>query len=289
MFPYRPGDIVRVHNYPYAPKAEQSPNDPSSQGKGRFGVVINAGGRSVTAVPVLQVMSHGGKTENNEYVLREDEVRVPPNTSYQRRDGAKTLNGVIKTERIETFEADEITAPLTAIPLRTKMDLLDRYEAIKEKPYFKNMMDKQSPNHEFIMKNFRESVVAEKLNFLVNESGERLYDKMRNSSLNLTELNKIGSLGKGRGNKMGIYSVKLEGSKDAFYYTIGTHKNKKQIAKDWSKPKPAKDWIREDIKYHVLNKNLDKVLKPEPKINQSKYQSMESFKKSLNPEQEKGL
>ncbi|MEK5520576.1 hypothetical protein B5V89_15570 [Heyndrickxia sporothermodurans] len=59
-------------------------------------------------------------------MLRDDEVRVPRGINYKKRNGVKELIGVIKTERIEHFEQDEISAPLTKIPLRTKLDIISQ-------------------------------------------------------------------------------------------------------------------------------------------------------------------
>lgn len=222
MFPYRPGDIVRVYHYPYVSKAEQVHNEPSSPGKARYGLVINSGGKGVTAIPIMPIISRSGKTEESTYRLREDEVRVPHNTYYPTHTGEKQLHGVIKTERLERFGPNEISAPLTTVPLRTKIDILERYNIIKQIPYFKNLMDRQSPGHESFMKDFEESVVAEKLNFLVNENGVRKFDAMRNSALKMTEINPITKMGKN--NRISLYSVKLQGRKDSFQYTMDNAK-----------------------------------------------------------------
>nr|WGD72640.1 hypothetical protein P5645_22220 [Bacillus subtilis] len=285
MFPYKPGDVVRVHNYPFVSKAEQerlkdsdqTQEQPAFQGKPRFGVVINAGGRNVEMIPIMQIMSHGGQTERHDYNLRDDEVRLPENISYQKRSGPVDIYGVIKTERIESFEADEITPPLTSIPLRTKIDLIERYEAIMKVDYFRNKLDVDSPNHSKVMADFKTSVLAEKLDFLVSNNGERKFDRMQNSPLRCKEIQKLGSVGKD--NRIGLYAVNLQGRHDNFTYIIGTMKNEKQLAKDWAGPKKAKDWLSEDIKFHILKKNIDSQLRPNPLVNSDKFMSFTQFSK----------
>ncbi|MCY8497745.1 hypothetical protein P8917_10070 [Bacillus atrophaeus] len=286
MFPYRPGDVVRVHNYPFISKAEQeqTKNENNTvqnltEGKPRYGVVINSGGRHIETIPILQIMSHGGQTQRKDYPLRDDEVRLPENTSYQKKSGKVELYGVIKAERIETFESDEITPPLTTIPLRTKIDLITRYEAILKVDYFKKKLDVESPNHSQVMSDFKTSVLAEKLDFLVTDKGERKFDKMQNSTLILKEIQPLEKIGKNGG--IGIYALRLKGKEDEFTYTLGTLKNEKQITNDWSKPMKAKKWISEDIKFQILKKDIDKQLRPNPLIESDKFVSFKEFSQEI--------
>lgn len=280
MYPYRTGDVVRVYNYPFIPKSMQQDNtDNERQGKERYGVVINSGGRYATTVPILQISTHSGKTEKDGYMLRDDEIRVPQGITYKKRYGDKELFGVIKTERIEQFEQDEISAPLTKIPLRTKLDIISQYEYISSKTYFKEILDNESPNHAQAMGIFKDAVLAEKLNFLVTDDGKRKYETMKFSDLELSEIQPLARIGKG--NAIGVYSLKLKGDIDTFTYTIGTLKSDEQIAKDWSKPKKAHEWISEDIKYNILKKDIDKNLRPDPLINTNNYIDFKDFKKEV--------
>lgn len=286
MFPYRPGDVVRVHNFPFISKAEQERiknEEPTEQnlteGKPRYGVVINSGGRHVDTIPIMQIMSHGGQTQRSDYPLRDDEIRLPESTSYQKRSGKVQLYGVIKAERIESFESDEITPPLTTIPLRTKIDLITRYESIIKIDYFKRKLDIESPNHSQVMSDFKTSVLAEKLEFLVTDKGERKFDKMQNSSLILKDIQPLGKIGKNGG--IGIYALRLKGKEDEFNYTLGTLKNEKQIINDWSKPMKANKWISEDIKFQILKKDIDKQLRPNPLIESDKFVSFKEFSQSV--------
>jgi len=279
MYPYKAGDVVRVYNYPFTPKSMQDDLQSEIQGKERYGVVINYGGRYASTVPILQISTHSGKTEKDGYMLRDDEIRVPQGVSYKKRSGEKELIGVIKTERIEHFEQDEISAPLTKIPLRTKLDIISQYEYISSKPFYKNLLYNESPNHKKAMEIFKESVLAEKLNFLVTDDGKRKYEEMRYSNLKLNEIQPLGRIGKG--NAIGIYSIKLKGNIDTFTYTIGTLKSDKQIVKDWSKPMKAHQWISEDIKYNILKKDIDKGLRPDPLVNTNNYVMFKEFSKEV--------
>ncbi|KIU04561.1 hypothetical protein SC09_contig8orf00231 [Bacillus subtilis] len=214
---------------------------------------------------------------------------LPESTSYQKRNGKVQLYGVIKAERIESFESDEITPPLTTIPLRTKIDLITRYESIIKIDYFKRKLDIESPNHSQVMSDFKTSVLAEKLEFLVTKKGERKFDKMQNSTLILKDIQPLGRIGKN--NRISVYALRLKGREDEFSYTIGTFKNEKQIIKDWSKPMKAKQWISEDIKFHILKKDIDKQLRPNPLIESDKFLSFKEFsqtvEKNLKPTQRK--
>lgn len=280
MYPYKAGDVVRVYNYPFQPKSKQDDSESDKkQGKERYGLVINYGGKYATTVPILPISTHKGKTEREGYILRDDEVRVPRGINYKKRNGVKELIGVIKTERIEHFEQDEISAPLTKIPLRTKLDIISQYEHICNIPFYQNLLKNNSPNHEKAMKLFKESVLAEKLNFLVTDDGKRMYDIMRYTSLKLDKIQPLGYIGKN--NSIGIYSVELKGNKDSFIYTIGTLKSKEQVVKDWKNPKKAYQWLSEDIKYNILKKDIDKDLKPDPLIDSNKYVKFNDFSKDV--------
>lgn len=291
LFPYKTGDIVRVHHYPFTSKNEQDKlrkesNENSSnkinEGKSRYGVVINSGGKNITTIPIMPITSHSGKTNSESYRLRDDEVRLPDNIFYEKTTGKINIYGVIKTERIESFESDEITPPLTKIPLRTKLDLIERYESIIKNGFHKNILDKGSSQHKDIMDQFKDSVLAEKLNFLVTDNGVRKFDSMKNSTLSLVGIQPL--IKTGRNKSISVYSVKLKGEVDSFTYTIGTLKSEKKVIKEWSNPKKAKEWLSEDIKYNILKSNIDKSLKPDPLSNSNEYKTIDEFSKDIKKE-----
>lgn len=284
MYPYKAGDIVRVYHYPYVSKAEKEKfmkegaeiqHSLFSKGKKRYGVVIGSGGKGILAVPIVQIMSHKGKTEEKGYRLRDDEVRVPEDTYYSTKNGEDvSLSGVIKMERIEMFGAEEMTAPLTQVPLRVKIELLERYEAILKKHYYKSKLDKDSPKHVQVMKEFKESIIAEKLNFLTDAEGENHFEQLKNVNLTIETLQKVGKL-----NNLNIYSVRLKGRYDTFTYNIATRKKAEQLAKDWDKPKVASQWLKEDVKYHALVSHIDQRIRADPYPHPDKYITFEHFKK----------
>ncbi|MCI3027562.1 hypothetical protein LMF32_00235 [Desemzia sp. C1] len=83
-----------------------------NEGKERYGVVINFGGRYATTVPILQISTHNGKTEKEGYMLRDDEIRVPQGLTYRKRKGNKQLIGVIKNWRSHTDQFKPFTQSL---------------------------------------------------------------------------------------------------------------------------------------------------------------------------------
>lgn len=286
MHPYKIGDVVRVYHYPYLSKTEkqriikEGTKDEHPlfyMGNVRYGVVVGTGGKNIKAVPVVQIMSHGGETEKEGYMLRDDEVRVPQRTLFVDKHGEQRyLYGVIKMERIEMFGQDEITAPLTEIPLRIKIEMLERYEAILKNHYYKNKLDKDSPNHKLVMKAFKDAIIAEKLNFLVDSQGVNRFEFIKHTTLTLEELQKVGKY-----NNLTVYSVRLKGKYDIFTYNIATRKKETQIVKDWDKPKVASQWLKEDAKYHALMNNIDQNIRTDPSPHPDKYVTFESFKKRI--------
>ncbi|MCY9750655.1 hypothetical protein M5W75_12525 [Paenibacillus larvae] len=193
---YNSGDIVRVF-YPYLPKVKDTSGN--SAGKVRYGLVINAGSNQTVALPILAITSHRGKTRGADYILRDDEVRIPDGVSYFKRSkGEVPIDGVIKTERIEFFDDDEISKPLTSVNLDTKIEVLERYKNTMDIPYFVRKMNEESPGHKEAMQTFERATIAEKLGFLATDLGECKYEHMEDFVL---KLYKIQPLGQSNSNK----------------------------------------------------------------------------------------
>lgn len=286
MYPYKIGDIVRVNHFPYMSKTEKKrvENEGAKNkhprfydGDRRYGVVVGVGGKGVSAIPVVQIMSHEGKTEQEGYRLRDDEIRVPQNTHFTNKHGKrKDLYGVIKMERIEMFGVDEITAPLVKIPLRVKVDMLEQYESIVENPYYRKKLDRDSPKHKNVMYEFRESVIAEKINYLATDEGNDKFDSLRNRPLLVDEIQHLDQQG-----EMHVYSVKLLSREDTFTHTIATRKSPAMVANEWSEMKNGISWLREDIKYHALMKNIDQKIRPDPIPHPDKYVTLDKLEKQV--------
>ncbi|HDR8205141.1 TPA: hypothetical protein ACOQ31_005054 [Bacillus cereus] len=280
MTEYNSGDIVRVF-YPYVPKVKNESSDVVGKGKNRYGLIVNAGNNKTVALPIMGITSHKGKTEIPGYVLRTDEVRVPSGVSYYKRsEGEVNIHGVIKTERIEFFDDDEISRKLTSIDLKGKIEVMERYKSTISIPYFKRTMDEDSPGHEKVMEKFERSIIAEKLSFLTTDLGECKYEHLEDT---LLKVNKIQSLGKSDTNKrIHFYAVELTGeeNKDSFFYTIASMKQPKQVAREWGKPKAAVDWLKEDERFYNLQKNISKVFKEPPNPHPNKYKAFSLFRKN---------
>ncbi|MGE7431592.1 hypothetical protein ACQKLM_26320 [Bacillus thuringiensis] len=278
---YKSGDIVRVF-YPFKPKALSNDNAPRV-GKRRFGLIINAGNNSTLALPILQITSHGGRTEQTNHKLRRDEIKVPENVTYYKDSAQRKVPvyGVIKTERIEFFDDDEISRPLTSIDLDTKISVLNNYKDILKKRIFVEVLNEESPGHKEAMQCFERAIIAEKLNFLTTDQGECKYEHIEDKML---KVNKIQPLGKSNTNKrIHFYAVELtdEENKDSFFYTIASMKQPKQVAREWGKPKVAVDWLKEDERFYNLQKDISKVFKEPPNPHPNKYKAFSLFRKNM--------
>ncbi|HDR8042148.1 TPA: hypothetical protein QCZ17_004469 [Bacillus cereus] len=286
METYNSGDIVRVF-YPFKPKALS--NDTEEQvGKRRFGLVINAGNNRMIALPILQITSHGGRTEQTNHKLRADEIKVPESVTYYKRSaqGNVPVYGVIKTERIEFFDDDEISMPLTSVGLDTKIAVLKNYkELLKKRDFvkkrdFEEILNEESPGHKEAMECFERAIIAEKLNFLTTDQGECKYEHMEDEML---KVNKIQPLGKSDTNKrIHFYAVELTGKEnmDSFFYTFASMKQPNQVVREWGKPKTAVDWLKEDERFYNLQKDISKMFKEPPNPHPNKYKAFSLFRKN---------
>ncbi|BCC15075.1 hypothetical protein BC30048_p2088 (plasmid) [Bacillus cereus] len=276
---YRSGDIVRVF-YPYTPKALNEGDE--SPGKRRYGLVVNAGEDQAVALPIMAISTHSKQTRDPNYKLRDDEIRVPEGVSYFKRSiGKVEIDGVIKTERIEIFDDDEISRKLTAINLDTKIDVLERYKHSMNIPYYKNKMNEESPEHKEIMQKFENGIIAEKLQFLTTDLGNCRFEFMEDKKFNI---NKIQDLGKSDENKrVHYYAVELKSSdnKDSFFYTFSTMKGKNQIAKEWGAAKTGAEWLKEDERYYNLKRDLHKNFSEAPNPHPAKYKTFSTFKEKV--------
>jgi len=271
------GDIIRVF-YPFTPRAKNQEN--SNEGKERFGVIINNGNNMAVAIPIMQITSHGKRTEHPDYRLRLDEVRVPAETSYFKPTQQKRIPiyGVIKTERIELFDDDEISGSLTNIGKEGKIQILEKYKELTSNRHYLQRLNEESPGHKEAMETFERFVIGEKLRFL-EKNGESNYEKMEDRSL---EINKIQHLGKANENKrIHFYAVELTDKEGSFFYTIASKKQPKQVVKEWGKPKTAKEWIQTDERYYQLKKDIRQKLEPTPEPKEEKYRDFKVFRRNI--------
>lgn len=284
---YQIGDIVRVF-YPFVPKNKQEQilkqvaqyNEVEQpvffEGKSRYGVVVGLPDNRQSNLSIVQIMSHGDETEKKGYKLRDDELKVPENLFVERKGELKELTGVIKMERIETFAKDEVSAPLTSIPLFAKQKALHAYESIMVNPYYENKLNDESPNHQWVMKEFKESIIAEKLQFLTDSFGSHHYDALKRNYFFCDQICKIGRM-----NDHNIYAVELQGVKHSFSYTIATKKDEDIISNDWHEPKPAVYWLKQDSKFHVLERNIQSKIRPDPPFRIEQLIPFDQFKEDV--------
>ncbi|RAK47859.1 hypothetical protein BHX94_12315 (plasmid) [Macrococcoides bohemicum] len=82
-----------------------------------------------------------------------------------------------------------------------------------------------------------------------------------------------------------VYDLVLKTKQEKFNYQISTNLNPKQIANRWQHPKNTKDWLKEDVKYKILNNNLNKDMRNNIR-SENKLEKFETFKNRVQ-EQEK--
>lgn len=235
-------------------------------------------------INLLPVTTKRGRTEEEGYSLKGEEVRAPKEMKHLENGKEVSLKGVIKTNNILQVNREQVTTMLDVFPLTCQEEVLDCYESFKDKEWYKEHLESYSTKHERVYRQFKESLVAEKLGFfLLDESTESSYDFNKNLELDLKGIQKVG-------NKDGVegtlYSVILASSEEQeFEYTLLTEKNDRQIVRDWKRSKTARDWLLEDKEYHVLMRNIDIPIRPNPEPNQ-RYYSLNKFEKKYISERE---
>src|SRR5699024_99538 len=95
-----------------------------------------------------------------------------------------------------------------------------------------------------------EDKIALKLQFLSDKTGKNHFNELKNEGLKCTGIEKVKS-----SKSFSDYNITLEDkSNNHFYYHIRSEKNKKEIAKEWTKEMTGKDWLNQDIKTEVLKR-----------------------------------
>lgn len=265
---YRPGDIVYAYRYPFE---ERDENNQPIGFKRRPAVVLGEGEIEAYTIPVMGIFSKNGRTERDNYIHKINEIRVPDNITIHTPGEDKALKGVIISTKMTTISNEQLTPPLAELPERSKIEIALTYENISRIPQYKSKLDLSCPNHEKIMQAFKDNLIAEKLNFLADQFGQHYYP-MKNTQLTPVAIQPLG-----RFNKLNIYSLQLKGQRDTFAHNFATSRSLKQLSHDWSKPKRAEDWLKEDAKYYALNKNLDLTLRVDPQPHPDRYVEINLF------------
>lgn len=264
----RTGDIVLVKDYPNL-QFKEAKTDPT---KTRFAVVIGNFREGAVALPAQAISTRRGKALNPSYRIKENELMVPKEVINRQID--IEIRGVIKAHRFPLIEGKQMILKVGSLPLETKIQLIGIHEHIKNRPFQVQEMKMENPNYAKIMGFFKEVTVAEKLQFMRDNRGNHQYEFLRNKKFSLKAIQFLE-----KRKNLNLFSVKLEGNGKEFTHTFATRKSIKEIQKDWKKPKMAKAWIREDMKFHALQRNPLLELKPDPQPHPDKYTSLESLGK----------
>lgn len=106
----------------------------------------------------------------------------------------------------------------------------------------------------------KDEVIATKLGFLTDQNNQNQYNQLKDTTL---KINTIQLLKNNPNDKLTLYSIELVSKEQTFDYVMATGKNKKEIATTWVGEKTADEWLKEDVKYRVLDKDLNQELNTE--------------------------
>lgn len=223
---------------------------------------------------LMRITSKRNRTEDKDYVLKGEEIRVPKGMRYERDNKETELYGVIKTNNIIQVNRERLTQVLDVFSFRFKKGVLDKYYKLIEKEWFREYADQRCKNHSKIMDFFHEDLIAEKLGYFTNDV-ENIYDFVRHEEFKIDGIYQLPS------NKHGYrYSVLMEHDDHIYEYTISTDKSPSEVSRSWSDTKIARDWLCEDKKFHVLKNDLSVRFVRDPEVTRG-YQSLGRFKRGV--------
>src|SRR5690625_2229310 len=124
---YKSGDLIRYYDFSSRDSKDHKPRPAMVLG-------YNKKNDSVYAV---RITSKGGRTEQANYELTGDEVRVPKGIRY--RD--KELYGVIKTNNVIELDREKITSTLDVFPEQTKLEVLEKYDKFRYKKWYNDFFE----------------------------------------------------------------------------------------------------------------------------------------------------
>lgn len=236
---YKTGDLVRFYDFSRGNKNVQKPRPAMVLGYDHFKDKVN----------LMKITSKGGATERKDYKLMEDEIKVPKGMWFRGRE----LYGVIKTNNIIQINSERLTSVLDVFSFDFKMKVMNKYDLHKNDRWYKKYLDMYNGNHRHIMSHYKESLIAEKLNFFQTDSGENIYDFIRNEKLAIEE---VQVHPKSDYSPYKNYSVTFRYFDNYFNHIVSTRKSIREISMDWKGEKTVRDWLREDVKFHILKRNI---------------------------------
>lgn len=260
---YKSGDLIRYYDFSSRDSKDHKPRPAMVLG-------YNKKNDSVYAV---RITSKDGRTEQANYELTGDEVRVPKGIRY--RD--KELYGVIKTNNVIELDREKITSTLDVFPEQTKLEVLEKYDKFRYKKWYNDFFEYTGLDCQNIVDRYKENLVAEKLGFFYcPKNNENIYEFVKDKHLGIDKIQKLET----RGN-LHVYSVVFNLNGTEYEYNIGTNKPEHQIWREWGRSKKIRDWLREDVKYHALMKRYSSKIRPDPLPDASKYKTFSEFRDML--------
>lgn len=106
----------------------------------------------------------------------------------------------------------------------------------------------------------KDEVIGTKLGFLTDKNNQNQYNQLKDRTLKIKTIQPLTSIPNGN---LNLYSIELVSMEQVFDYIIATGKDKKEIATNWVGEKTAEEWLEEDVKYRVLDKDLNEELNTE--------------------------
>jgi len=271
----RTGDIVLVKDYPN-PQFKEARSRPT---KDRFAIVIGNFREGFISLSAQAIATKRGQTERAGYRLKENELRIPEGIVDDRRDFE--ITGVIKAHRFPLIKQNQMAYKAGSLPLETKLHLVQLHERMKNLPHQVAEMKQENPNFLKVMGYFKEVTLAEKLQFMRDNRGNYQYEFLRNKEFSVKSAQFLE-----KRKNLNVISVQLEGSGKKFYHTFATRKSLNELQQDWKSPKKAKEWIREDVKFHTLQRNPLLQLKPDKQPHPDKYKLLEKLQETKPKEPE---
>lgn len=227
---------------------------------------------------LMRITSKGNATEREGYKLKGEELRVPEGMVYEKNNESVELYGVIKTNNIIQVDRERLTTQSDVFSFTFKKAVFDKYNKLKNKSWFKEYADYYSDRHHKIMQFFKEDLIAEKLNYMSDEV-ENVYDFFKDYYVDVKGIKQLPT------NKFGNrYSLLFEIEGETFEHTFSTNKTPIEVSRDWVGEKKVSEWLREDRKFHVLNRNLDIEFTPDPIVSKG-YKSMGKFAKDVREQE----
>ncbi|AGY82976.1 ArdC-like ssDNA-binding domain-containing protein [Carnobacterium inhibens] len=210
---------------------------------------------------LIHELAHAEMHNNNKLKNKELSMNVPPVLEYQAEMTAYVVGNYygLDTEKHSLRYISNWTNNLEKV--EDKISSLSEVKKASEKLIDKvDLIMEQTNARTQVIAPDKDELIAEKLGFLTDKKNQNQYNQLKDTSL---KINTIQPLKNKPNSKLNFYSIELASKDQTFDYMIATDKDKKDIATNWTSEKTANEWLKEDIKYRVLDNNIHQELNTE--------------------------